>query len=214
MSKKKGPRMIIEHLEEVLGRWIWLEYRHVSRIVGRKNLLITNVKKRRDAIKLAGIASIGNRSITKLPFDKSRLLILDPRAELALDYRDLKGDKWVILGGILGDHPPIGRTELLLSKRMRDIPSRNIGKHQFSVDGTAFIISQIAKGKDVKNIPITTEPEIKITESYSVILPFAFPQVNGKPLLAPGLIGYLKKGIVEDEREIISTGKAISVTQD
>ncbi|MFX1486764.1 MAG: hypothetical protein ACFFBS_06700 [Promethearchaeota archaeon] len=211
MSTRKGPRMIIEHLEKVLGRWIWLEYRHVSWLVGRKNLLITNVKKRRDAIKLAGIASIGNPSITKLPFDKTKLLILDPGAEIALNYQDLKSDKWLILGGILGDHPPIGRTELLLSKRMRDIPRRNIGKHQFSIDGTAFVILQIAKGKSLRDIPITIEPEFKITENYSVILPFAFPQVNGKPLLAPGLIGYLKKGIVEDEKEIITTGKPIPV---
>ncbi|MFX1351278.1 MAG: hypothetical protein ACFFA1_03555, partial [Promethearchaeota archaeon] len=94
----KEPRIIIEHLEKVVGRWIWLEYKHVSRMVGRENLLITNIKKRRDGIKLAEIASIANLSITRLPFDRSKLIILDPRAEIALDHQDLKGDKWMILG--------------------------------------------------------------------------------------------------------------------
>ena len=212
MGMGKESRIIIEHLEKVVGRWIWLEYRHVSRMVGRKNLLITNVRKRRDATKLAEIASIANLSITKLPFDRSKLIILDPRAEIDLNRQDLKGDKWIVLGGILGDCPPIGRTELLLSKRMKDIPHRSIGKHQFSIDGAVFIVLQIAKGKTVKDIPITLNPEIIMTNSYSVTLPFAFPQVDGKPLFAPGLVGYLKKGIVKDEREIIKTGKPVSIS--
>ncbi len=212
MDMGKEPRIIIEHLEKVVGRWIWLEYKHVSRMVGRENLLITNIKKRRDGIKIAEIASIANLSITKLPFDRSKLIILDPRAEIALDRQDLKGDKWIILGGILGDYPPIGRTELLLSKGMRDTPHRNIGRHQFSIDGAVFIVLQMAKGKSLKNIPITLNPEIIITDNYSVTLPFAFPQVDGKPLFAPGLIGYLKRGIVRDEREIIMTGKPVSIS--
>ncbi|MFX0096404.1 MAG: hypothetical protein ACFE7E_01430 [Candidatus Hodarchaeota archaeon] len=212
MGMGKEPRIIIEHLEKVVGRWIWLEYRHVSRLVGRENLLITNIKKRRDAIKFAEIASIANLSITRLPFDRSKLIILDPRADIVLDPQDLKGDKWIILGGILGDHPPIGRTELLLSKRMKDIPYRHIGKHQFSIDGAVYIVLQIAKGKGIESIPITLKPEITITDNYSVTLPFAFPQVDGKPLFAPGLIGYLKKGIVKDEKEIIMTGRPVSIT--
>lgn len=212
MGLGKEPRIIIEHLEKVVGRWIWLEYRHVSRMVGRKNLLITNVRKRRDATKLAEIASIANLSITELPFERGKLIILDPKAKINLDYQDLKGDKLIVLGGILGDCPPIGRTELLLSKRMKDTPLRSIGKHQFSIDGAAFIVTQIAKGKSVENIPIIMSPEIIMTKSYSVTLPFAFPQVDGKPLIAPGLIGYLKKGIVKDEKKIVMTGKPVSVS--
>ena len=212
MSVGKEPHIIIEHLEKVVGRWVWLEYRHVSRMIGRENLLITNVKKRKDAIKLAEIAGIANLSITKLPFDRSKLIILDPKAEIVLDHQDLKGDKWIILGGILGDCPPIGRTERLISKRMRDVPHRSIGKYQFSIDGAAFIVLQIAKGKSMKSIPITLKPEIKITNTHSVTLPFAFPQVDGKPLFAPGLVGYLKKGIVKDEKKIIMTGKPVSIS--
>ena len=38
-------KFIIEHLEKKLFEWCLIEYEHISKIVGKNNLIITNVKK-------------------------------------------------------------------------------------------------------------------------------------------------------------------------
>ena len=38
------PAFIIEHLEPKMWPWCIIEYRHISKIVGKNNLIITNTK--------------------------------------------------------------------------------------------------------------------------------------------------------------------------
>ena len=177
-------KIYVEHLEEELGRWLLAEYRNSYRIAGDL-LLITGIE-------IPGIPSTAKRlhEIT----DPSRLIILDPQAEEELKPEDLPGRDGIVVGGILGSHPPLGRTKKLLSDRLPQAVKRNIGRYQFSIDGSVYIALQIIRGKKLRDIPFTVGVTIKrklgLVE-HEIHLPYAYPLVDGKPLLSEELIELL-----------------------
>jgi ribosome biogenesis SPOUT family RNA methylase Rps3 len=207
--------VIIEHLEPVLGKWIWLEYKHVSKMAGRDNVLFTNVGNRYDASKLREIGEVRRNSIVDLIDKISRPTItLDPQAHEQLSPSDFVDNKSLIVGGILGDHPPRGRTRQAITSRIKNSQARNLGEYQFSVDGAVYVAMQVASGKRIAEIPIVNRIEIAITRHYSNLLPFAYPFLRGKPLLAPGLRRYLRLEISKDEEILFKTGRPRSVAHD
>jgi ribosome biogenesis SPOUT family RNA methylase Rps3 len=211
-NKRRGKVLIIvEHLEPVLGKWIWLEYRHVSNMVGCQNLLFANVRRRNEVPRLKEIGNVTSKSIVNLRSENKAMVILDPRSPNPLSPLDFSDNTSLIIGGILGDHPATGRTKLSLTDKMPYLPSRNIGPHQFSVDGAVHIALEVASGKSITEIPIKVGVEIAIGKRESSFLPFAYPLVRGKPLLARGLREYLRKGIFKDEEILFRTGRAPSV---
>ncbi len=209
---KEKPMIVIEHLEPVLTKWVYLEYRHVSMMVGEENLIITNVTSKKDREKLSEFARVYEESISvlidKLEYD--RAIVLEPRARERLEPEDFDtGKVLIIIGGIMGDHPPKGRTWELLTTRIlgRAVP-RNLGPGQLSVDGAAYVALQIARGRRLEEIPVVEGIEIEVPSPFpglknTIILPFTYPVVDGKPLLAPGLLEYLKREIVLDEDDLI-----------
>jgi ribosome biogenesis SPOUT family RNA methylase Rps3 len=212
--RMREVHFIIEHLEPVLGRWIWLEYRHVSSMVGRRNLLFTNVRKRNEASKLKEIGNVTRKSALNLRRSENEtMIILDPLASNPLSPGDFSDNASLIVGGILGDHPPRGRTKLAITDRIPCWLSRNLGPHQFSVDGAVHIALEVSSGKSIADIPVEVGVEVKISKRHSSFLPFAYPLVRGRPLLAPGLTRYLRKGIFKDEEILFRTGKAQSVAR-
>jgi len=44
MKTLRKALFVIEHLEGEVGKWVLLEYKNVARIVGKENLVITNVR--------------------------------------------------------------------------------------------------------------------------------------------------------------------------
>ena len=182
---------VIENLEPKLSEWLYIEYSHSARIVG-KNLLITNVRNRSEFKKLSKIASVERKSAGKL-FLQDEMVLLDPLARKTLSPSDLNRKKVVLIGGILGDNPPSGRTKELLTKKLLRATVRNIGKYQFAIDGAVFVAKQVSMGKSLRDIPVQMGLEIEIAKGYSISLPYAFPLVKGKPLISRKLIEYLKK---------------------
>lgn len=187
----RKPQIVIEHLEPRLSDWLLAEYSHAAEILDR-NLLITNVKLESERRKLSRFCRVVKESVTEV-FDSHRLLVLDPQAEKPLSKKDFSGRDGIVIGGILGDDPPLGRTKKLLTDRLPGCRKRNIGKLQFSIDGTVFVLKEIMGGKKLREIPVVYELEIPIEKGCSIVLPFAYPLVNGKPLISRKLIGYLKK---------------------
>ena len=210
LKKRRGRELsvIIEHLEPVLGEWIWLEYRHVSKMVGRDGILFTNVTDRREASKLREIGEVQRDSIVNLidPIN-SPMIVLDPQALEQVSPTDFVHSTCLVVGGILGDHPPKGRTKQAITSKMRNSQSRNLGEHQFSVDGAVYMALQVASGKQIAEIPIIDGIEVTINEHYTNLLPFAYPLIKERPLLAPGLRQYLKRGIIRDEEILFRTGR-------
>ena len=181
---------IIEHLEPKLWPWCVIEYKHISKIVGKNNLWFTNVQKK-DIKKLNRYGKVFTESAKKMKINNG--CILDPEADKILTHGDTIKFEYFIFGGILGDYPPRKRTETELSKYFKNTEKRNIGKDQLSTDNAVYVVKQISKGINFKDIQFQDEVEIKINEIESTILPFKYPLVNGKPNISPELVKYLKK---------------------
>ena len=198
---------VIEHLEK-LSPWVFLEYENSSKIVGEKNLLITNVKNKFEEKKLRKIANTSSKSIkdlVKTEFKNYRVIVLDLKAEEQLKPEDFADKNIVVVGGILGDHPPRGRTYKYITKHimsLENVIARNLGKEQLTIDGSIYVAYKVSQGVKLKDLKYVYG--LKITRKigsicHEIYLPYKYPVVNGKPLVNEKLLKYLQKGIVVDE---------------
>lgn len=195
-------KVIIEHCEPVLSTWLLLEYKYASKLIGKRNLIFSNVKNLAKG-KLQRIGTTFSESIAKLPFKKSELIVLDPKARKPLKASDLKSNPVLVVGGILGEAIPLGRTHEFITKKIRNVKARNLGKAQFSIDGAILVAKLIEGGKKLSEIKASLNPEIKIRKNHSIQLGYAVPVIGKKLKITPGLIKYLKKDIVKDELKLI-----------
>lgn len=195
------PYLIIEHLEE-LRDWVLLEYRHASEW-WKDKLIFTNVEEheREELAKLGGVIP---QSVTEFPFDRSKLIVLDPFAEEELKPEDIQEDTLIVVGGILGDIEFTGKTKKFITEKMEGVKARHIGSVQFSIDGSAIVAKLIADGKRLEEIEYEEHPTIKLDEFSEITLHYAVPKLDGKLLLTPGLIDLQKRelGYTEADEEI------------
>lgn len=182
---------IIEHLEPELSEWLYMEYSHAAQIVGRDRLLITNVKKH-ESRKLSAVARVEHKRARGL-FEHEKLIVLDSHAKKKLSTSDFQGKEAIVIGGILGGDPPLERTKELLAKFLSRASVRNIGRHQFPIDGATYVAKQVSDGKSLEDVPIQLGLEVKIERGHSVILPYAYPLKGGKPLISRRLVAYLRR---------------------
>ena len=184
------PYLVIEHLEEI-SDWLWLEYKHVSEW-WRDKLIFTNVLPE-ERERLARLGSVIGESVTRFPFDRSKVIVLDLQAEEELKPEDIGEDTMIVVGGILGDAVPRGRTREFITSRMEGVKVRHIGKPQFSIDGASIVAKLIADGKKLREIEYEENPTIKLDEFSEITLHYAVPKLNGKLLLTPGLLELQKR---------------------
>lgn len=177
---------VIEHLEPRLFKWCFLEYSHISSFVGKENLLFTNIKSE----KLKEFGKVEPKSVKELHFDKA--CVLDPEAKEALTPEIAKKFDYFIFGGILGDDPPKVRTKAELTKFL-PYPSFNLGKAQMSTDNAVIVTKMIVDGTQLSELEFQDGIDVPIAEGEEVHLPYKYLLLNGKPLLAPGIVGMLKK---------------------
>ncbi|AIU69117.1 hypothetical protein TEU_01505 [Thermococcus eurythermalis] len=195
------PYLVIEHLEEI-SDWLWLEYKHVSEW-WKEGLIFTNVLPG-EREKLAKLGSVIGESVTRFPFDRSKIIVLDLQAEEELKPEDIDDDTIIVVGGILGDAVPRGRTREFITSKMEGVKVRHIGKPQFSIDGASIVARLIADGKRLEEIEYELNPTIKLDEFSEITLHYAVPKLDGKLLLTPGLIELQKRelGYTEADEEI------------
>ncbi|WP_456398039.1 hypothetical protein [Palaeococcus sp. (in: euryarchaeotes)] len=190
------PYLVIEHLEDI-SEWLWLEYSHVAKWWG-DNLIFTNVRED-EREKLAKLGNVLSESVTKFPFDRSKIIVLDLQAEEELKPEDIEENTIIIVGGILGNAIPTGRTKEFITSKMEGVKVRHIGKPQYSIDGASIVAKLIADGKRLKEIEYEENPTIKLDEFSEMTLHYAVPKLDGKLLLTPGLIELQKKELGFDE---------------
>jgi ribosome biogenesis SPOUT family RNA methylase Rps3 len=178
-------KYVIEHLEEEEYEWCVIEYKHISKIVGKENLIITNVKEKE---KLKDYAAVYSESVSKLGLKD--VCILDPEAEKTLEPTDAKKFKYVIFGGILGDYPPRKRTqeEIKLSGERR-----NLGREQMATDNAIFVTKKIVDGTPMEKLEFVDTIEIETDENESCVMPYRYVIVDGKPLISEELVNHLKR---------------------
>ncbi len=175
---------IIEHLEPKVYPWCVIEYKHISKIVGKKNLWVTNAVSK----KLEKYATVFKKSINKMKLND--VCVLDPNADKELTTNDAKKFKYFVFGGILGDNPPKERTnEIKIKKSQR----RNLGKEQMATDNAVFVAKKILQGKKLSELRFQDGLEIATGKNESVQLPYRYVVANGTPLICKELVQRLKK---------------------
>jgi len=197
------PIFVIENLEPKIGKWLLFEYENAMEIVGKNSLLFTNVKKESDQQKLIRFGAVEEKSAAEI-FNSEKVIVLDPKAKLALKPEDFAGKEAVVIGGILGDHPPKGRTSKLLTKHFPKATVRNIGKWQFSIDGAVYVAKLVSEGKPLEAIPVKKGLSLGLSEHAEIYLPYAYPLKDGKPVISQKLVAYLcSEEIVKDEEKLL-----------
>ncbi len=182
------PVYVIEHLEPRIWKWCLIEYKHISKIVGRNNLWFTNVRKGSKELEMYGKVIKGPVSSLNL----NNACVLDPEAEKILTSNEAKKFDYFIFGGILGDNPPQKRTADELTSKLK-AEARNIGKGQMSTDNVVYVVKEIISGRDIKDLSFKDRIEIQTGEYDSVVLPYRYILVDGKPLVSGELITFLKR---------------------
>ena len=195
-------KFIIEVCEPFISNWLLLEIKHSSIIVGKDKLLITNIKENYVQY-LSKYGKVSSSSIINLKHFHDKIIILDPLADLTLTPEEAS-NHILVIGGILGDDPPRGRTFKYITSKLPNCKARNLGKKQFSIDGAIYVAKLINEGKKLEEIPTMENLVINVDEFHEIILPYVYPLVNNKPLISDELIEYLKYYIEEDEEMLLS----------
>lgn len=182
-------KFIIEHLDGRVYDWSLLEYVHCSKIVGKENILFTNLKGNAAFNKLKELGDVEKESVIKL--DLQKVCILDPLAEKTLSSDDKKNFDYFIFGGILGNYPPDKRTKSKLSNHIV-CEKRNIGNVQMSTNTAVYVCHKILSGMRFEDFKFIDELVIPIDDGEEVQLPFRYVVEEGKPVLAEGFIEFLK----------------------
>ena len=190
-------KVIIEHLDPKVFHWSLLEYKHISEVLGKENVTFTNIKTGRE--KLEGLGEIKEESVRDMKLEK--VCILDPFAKECLSKDD--SFDCFVFGGVLGNEPMDRRTEKEISNFFPDAEKRHLGKKQMSTDTAVIVCKKIVDDKlSFDDLEFIDEPEIKLDEGFSDILPYRYLKVDGEIMLPDGLLEYLKdedKYIEEEE---------------
>ena len=181
-----NTKYVIEHLDDKLYDWSILEYQHASKMVGKKNILFTNIKKS-DIKKLKIYGEVTTKSVLELNLKNACLL--DPKAKRILSPKD-KFD-YYIFGGILGNHPMDGRTDKELGQIK--VQKRNLGQEQMSTNTAVIVTKRIIDGRKFSDLKFKDTLEIDLGDNFSNILPYRYLVENKKVVLPPKFKSFLKK---------------------
>jgi ribosome biogenesis SPOUT family RNA methylase Rps3 len=181
------PKYIIEHLEEELFDWCFIEYKSMSEAVGKDNLIITNVSSKKDRDKLKNYADVREESVRSMNLKNACLL--DMIASKELSPKD-KFD-FYIFGGILGDDPPRSRTKEFFSWFKGE--TRHLGKMQMATDNAVLCTKMISDGKKLSEIAFIDNPDFPMEDGLELNMPYRYVAVNGKPHISKELMEHIKK---------------------
>lgn len=202
---------IIEHMEDGFSEWVTLEYAQIIRDIGAHNLILVSVP--RD-ITLENIPKIlidmglqwthkGLESLVdefpdlKLPpLKPGNVCLLDPRANEDLSVADQDKFKYLLFGGILGDHPPRDRTSELQRLHPGLLEGKRLGDKQMTTD-TAIRVCQIIMRDSIPldKIPFVDYPEFRFTKHEATEMPFRYvlDKSTNKPILPEGILDLIKR---------------------
>lgn len=174
--------IIIEHAEEVFSPWLIFEYINASKLIGKDKIIYSNIDNPRVKRILGRYGIVYEKRIGNY-IDERNLIILDPKAEKTLTPEETINYDGIIVGGILGDHPPRGRTSSLISNYYPLSLKRNLGTEQLTIDGAAYTAYLIAIGRRIEDIKFMYRIELNLDET-TVILPYKYPFRRGDIILS------------------------------
>ena len=205
----------VEILEPFISKWMFIELAHASQIVGRDRFWVFNVRRECEAEALAGIASrVERASIVSLGEELSKefnVIILDPLATQPLSPQDFTEKTLVVVGGIMGDHPPRGRTRRELTEKFTGrCLERNIGQGQFTIDGAIYVAYKVSRGATLEELRFVNGLRLKHGD-VEVYLPYSYPVEEGSVVISEEEVKYILEELEEDEARAIREGRLPSV---
>jgi len=181
---------VIEHMDSKMWDWSLLEYAHISSIVGRMNLIFTNIHQGASKLRVHGKVYVEHASA--MGFDQTRVCILDSSGKETLQPSDADKFDYFVFGGILGDYPEVGKSLKLLNS-MSHARVRNLGTMQMSTDTAVLVAHKILNGIPMEKIRFKDHIELDMGRHESVQLPYRYVVKDGEPILPPGLVDMLKE---------------------
>lgn len=198
--------LVVEHLEPVVSPWVYLEYKHAAKVAG--GLLITNVKRDAERSCLEAFADVTRESIGEIA-ERGEILVLDPQAAAPLSPSDFESFEYIVVGGIMGDFPPRGRTRTLLTEKL-GAEARNLGPCQLSVDGAVYVASRVAQGAHLSSVEVAMGLVLR-RGCMELHLPYCYPVAQEGVLFSRELAIYLLTLLEEDEAHAVETNRARSI---
>ncbi len=181
--------VVIDNWESCPTPWLLSEYAYVAELFGEA-VVITNVRDERMLRALDKVARATELSLRELleveGIPQERVVVLDPSAGEKLSPEDVRRADVVVIGGIMGDHPPKGRTRELISARNPNAVLRSLGKEQLTIAGSAYVLKRVSEGCDVGDIDLRfgLTIELKVLNADVIVyLPYVFPYERGRPIL-------------------------------
>ena len=194
------PLIVIENYEGSPSRWLIAEYVESHRVATSKGLrvVVAGVSNPLLASTLEhhGVPHLKEQGSILCP--TSCTIVTDLRAAKPLRSHEAVNSCCIVVGGILGDHPPRGRGQWL-RLTYPDAAYRNLGDKQFSIDGAVKVVLEILKGKELEDVKVLYPVTIKVNSLPSkpeIILPYAYPLKGGKPWISSGLRDLLERGLM------------------
>ncbi|MEM1873648.1 MAG: hypothetical protein QXS85_05140 [Acidilobaceae archaeon] len=194
--------IVVDNMETVASRWLRVELEEVARVARERGL----------AVILTGFVSPEVEAVAvKLGYEVERdagrfnrpdSILLDLWASEKLKPHEARTAKYLIVGGILGDHPPRGRTRLLYD-RYCYAARRSLGEQQLSIDGAVKTALRVAEGVPLEEIKMVAPLEVEVARGklrFTVTLPYAYPlRPDGSPDVSPKLVELLERGLTWEE---------------
>ena len=202
--KEIRPTVIVEHLEPCLTPWLLKEYEFVSSVVGPERLLFTNVPPAHTEA-LSRYGKVTEKRVWEVAHQGTDVIVLDPVAEEVLRPEEATAAEYVVIGGIMGDHPPKKRTWAEITSRMPWAKARNIGKGQLTIAGAAYVLMRIVRGARLEELDLREGLTIEVVMpgglTLEVELPYVFPYEGGEPVLPEGYADVVARKTIYYERD-------------
>lgn len=186
-------RFVIEHFEPELYKWCLIEYEHISKIVGKDDLIFANINKEYKN-KLKKYGKVHEKRVAELNFNN--ICVFSQYSKTALTTKDKNKFKYFVFGGILGDNPAKKRTNSIiknLQKNKIKFETRNLGSRQMPTDVAVYVSKKILEGKKLSDFKFVDELEIEINDNESINLPFRYVVDKNKAIISEKLVEYLRK---------------------
>ncbi len=182
--------LIIPHLEPCVSPWLLSEYRFVSRLFGKDKVIFTNVHRDNDVKVLEDLGKVFRGGfkelIDNLGIEYGRVLVLDPKSNVRLGRDDIGWCVVAIIGGIMGDYPPRGRTWTYISSELPGARIRSLCDGQLTIAGAAYVLKKVIDGTPLENIKFVEGLRIRaklLGFDHEIYLPYVFPIENGRPVV-------------------------------
>lgn len=201
---------VIEHMEDGFSEWVTLEYAQIIRDVGSTNLILASVSKdisdkdipqQLVAMGLqwthSGLECIPQEfpQLNLPKMEAGNVCLLDPRATEDLSPKDEPTFKYLLFGGILGDHPPRDRTSELQTLHPGLLIGKRLGDKQMTTDTAVRVAQMITKSQiPLDKIPFIDYPEFRFNKHEATEMPFRYvkDEHTGKPILPEGMLNLIK----------------------